>query len=115
MPSAVIKMLKEEYDAESKAVAKWKKEWTTPLRKSETEQLKKICNKIDELLAEYYRFQRTINLQTASKHNIFGVYKNAEQTSLQLRSYDEKERLNDQRNRHNAPYFKLKMVMDYWW
>jgi hypothetical protein len=31
-----------------------------------------------------------------------------------MRSYDEKERLADQRNRHSAPYFKLKMVMDYW-
>lgn len=114
VPSAGIKMLKEEYEAENKAVAKWKKDWIVPLRKGEIEHLKKICNKIDELLAEYYRFQRTINLQTASKHNIFGAYKNAEQTSLVMRSYDEKERLNDQRNRHNAPYFKLKMVMDYW-
>lgn len=114
VPSAGIKMLKDEWDTESKWVAKWKKEWIVPLRKGEIEQLKRICNKIDELLAEYYRFQRTINLQTASKHNIFGAYKNAEQASLAMRSYDEKEKLNDQRNRHNAPYFKLKMVMDYW-
>ncbi|MBC7389676.1 MAG: hypothetical protein H7329_10725 [Opitutaceae bacterium] len=114
VPSAGIKMLKAEYEAENKAVAKWKKDWIVPLKKSELEQLKKICNKVDELLAEYYRFQRTINLQTASKHNIFGAYNNAEQTALAVHSYGEKERLADQRNRHNAPYFKLKMVMDYW-
>lgn len=114
VPSAGIKMLKAEYDTENKAVAKWKKDWILPIKKSELEQLKKICSKIDELLAEYYQFQRTINLQTASKHTIFGAYKNAEQTSLAIRSYDEKEKLADQRNRHNAPYFKLKMVMDYW-
>lgn len=65
-------------------------------------------------MAEFYRFQRTINLQTANRHNIFGAYKNEEQAALALRSYDEKEKLADQRNRHNAPYFKLKMVMDYW-
>ncbi|MBK6331054.1 MAG: hypothetical protein IPF62_11255 [Bacteroidetes bacterium] len=47
-------------------------------------------------------------------HNIFGALKYSEQAAIDLRSYDEKERLADQRNRHNAPYFKLKMVMDYW-
>jgi hypothetical protein len=114
VPSAGIKMLKEEYSEESKRVADWKKEWCKPLRKGEVEQLKAISKKIDMLLAEYYRFQRTINLQTASKQNIFGATRTSEQTVLGLRSYDEKEKLADQRNRHSAPYFKLKMVMDYW-
>ncbi len=114
VPSAGIKMLKAEYDTESKAVIKWRKDFCEPIKKSELEQLRKICNKVDELLAEFYRFQRSINLQTANKHNIFEALKNSEQTAIDLRSYDEKERLADQRNRHNAPYFKLKMVLDYW-
>ena len=114
VPSASIKMLKAEYDTESKAVTKWRKDFCEPIKKSELEQLRKICNKVDELLAEFYRFQRSINLQTANRHNIFEALKNSEQASIDLRSYDEKERLADQRNRHNAPYFKLKMVMDYW-
>lgn len=111
VPSAGIKMLKAEYDTESKAVSKWRKDFCEPLKKSEVEQLKKICNKIDELLAEFYRFQRTINTQTANKQEIFGV---TGARVLDLKTYDEKEQLADQRNRHNAPYFKLKMVMDYW-
>ena len=114
VPSAGIKMLKAEYDTESKAVTKWGKDFCEPIKKSELEHLRKICNKVDELLAEFYRFQRSINLQTANRHNIFGALKNSEQAAINLRSYDEKERLADQRNRHNAPYFKLKMVMDYW-
>lgn len=114
VPSAGIKMLKAEYDTESKAVTKWRKDFCEPIKKSELEQLRKICNKVDELLVEFYRFQRSINLQTANRHNIFGALKNSEQATIDLRSYDEKERLADQRNRHNAPYFKLKMVMDYW-
>ncbi|MBS1778811.1 MAG: hypothetical protein JST70_05775 [Bacteroidetes bacterium] len=114
VPSASIKMLKEEYGEQNKRVTECKKEWCKPLRKAEVEQLKAISKKIDELLAEYYRFQRTINLQTASKQNIFGATRSTEQTVLGLRSYDEKEKLADQRNRHSAPYFKLKMVMDYW-
>ena len=111
VPSAGIKMLKTEYDAEAKGVSKWKKDFCEPLKKSEVEQLKKICNKVDDLLAEFYRFQRTINTQTANKQEIFGI---TGARTLNLKSYDEKEQLADQRNRHNAPYFKLKMVMDYW-
>lgn len=112
VPSAGIKMLKAEYETESKAVSKWWTDFCAPLGKTEIEQLKKICNKIDELLVEYYRFQRSINIQTANKQEIFGVP--VTQKVAHLSSYDEKERLADQRNRHNAPYFKLKMVMDYW-
>ncbi len=114
VPSAGIKMLKAEYDTESKAVSKWKKDFCEPIKKTELDYLKKICIKIDELLVDFYRFQRSINLQTANRHNIFGALKISEQVALDLRSYDEKEKLADQRNRHNAPYFKLKMVMDYW-
>jgi hypothetical protein len=114
VPSAGIKMLKAEYDLESKAVTKWRKDFCLPIKKSELEQLKNICNKVDELLGDFYRFQRSINWQTSNRHNIFGALKKSEQSTIDLRSYDEKERLADQRNRHNAPYFKLKMVMDYW-
>ena len=114
VPSAAIKMIKAEFDTEAKAVANWKKEWCKPIRKGELDQLRNLCNKIDELLTEYYRFQHAINLQTSSKQNIFGAYRQNEQSDLALRSYDEKEQLDDQRNRRNAPYFKLKMVMDYW-
>lgn len=112
VPSAGIKMLKAEYTAEAKRVADWKKEWCKPISITEMHTLKAICNKIDELLTEYYRFQRIINQQTSSKEAIFGVP--VKQLSVALKSYDEKERLDDQRNRHSAPYFKLKMVMDYW-
>ncbi|MBP7808642.1 MAG: hypothetical protein KA163_05080 [Bacteroidia bacterium] len=112
--SAGIKLLKEENSLFTKGVATWKKEWIKPLTKTEFERVKVISNTIDELLAEYYRFQRNINLQTGSRQNIFGATKKNEQGILQMQSYDEKEKLADQRNRHSAPYFKLKMVMDYW-
>lgn len=114
VPSAGIKMLKAEFETESKSVSQWRKEFCLPLKKHEVELLKNICDKIDILLAEYYRFQRQINIQTSNRHNIFGAINKGEQAKLELRSYDEKEKLADQRNRHNAPYFKLKMVMDYW-
>ena len=114
VPSAGISLLKETNESSVKHISNFKKEWCKPLRKSELEQIKNISNKIDDLLTEYYRFQRTINIQTASKHNIFGAYRSTEPVQMTIRNYDEKEKLADQRNRHDAPYFKLKMVMDYW-
>jgi hypothetical protein len=114
VPSAGIKMLKDEYSAYARRVTEWKKDWTKPLHREEVEKVKLISNKIDELLADYYKFQRTINIQTRSRHTIFGAAQVHEQTELNTRTYDEKERLADQRNRHNSPYFKLKMVLDYW-
>jgi hypothetical protein len=112
LASAGIKMLKADFESENKAVSKWKAEWCKQLTKSEVEILKKISDKIDGLLTDYYKFQRSINQATATKQHIFGVP--VKQLAAEMRSYDEKERLADQRNRHNAPYFKLKMVMDYW-
>jgi hypothetical protein len=112
VPSGAIKMLKEQYTDEARRVSDWRKEFIKPLKKTELEKLKRICTKIDALLCEYYKFQRSINQATATKQAIFGVP--VKQMVAELHSYDEKERLADQRNRHNAPYFKLKMVMDYW-
>jgi hypothetical protein len=114
VPSAGIKMLKEESPEFARGVAEWKKDWIKPLNKSETEKLQLLSSKIDELLTEYYQFQLTIASQTRTRQNIFGATKANEQFQISMRSYDEKERLADQRNRHSAPYFKLKMVMDYW-
>ena len=112
VPSSTIKMLKEGYPNEARRVSDWRKEFTKPLRRVELDKLKRICKVIDSLLCDYYKFQRSINQATATKQEIFGVP--VKQLVAELHSYDEKERLADQRNRHNAPYFKLKMVMDYW-
>lgn len=114
VPSAGIKMLKDEFKAESKGVSEWRAKFCKPLNKSELQRVKLICTKIDSLLEEFYKFQHTINEQTSNKQKIFGQLNVTDQTKLDLRSYDEKEKLDDQRNRQNAPYFKLKMVMDYW-
>ena len=97
-----------------KRVTDWRKEAIKPITGEEFLRLQKICDSIDEQLEEYYTFQKRLNAQTKNKVDIWGGYKDEEQIGLNLRSYDEKEQLNDQRNRQSAPYYKLKMVMDYW-
>ncbi|MFL2625870.1 MAG: Eco57I restriction-modification methylase domain-containing protein, partial [Flavobacteriaceae bacterium] len=114
VPSAGIKLLKAEFPEHAKRVTDWRKEVIKPITGEEFLRLQKICDSIDEQLEEYYTFQKRLNAQTKNKVDIWGGYKNQEQIGLNLRSYDEKEQLNDQRNRQSAPYYKLKMVMDYW-
>jgi len=114
VPSAGIKLLKTEFPDHSKSVTDWRKEAIKPITGEEFLRLQKICESIDEQLEEYYTFQKRLNAQTKNKVDIWGGYKDEEQIGLNLRSYDEKEQLNDQRNRQSAPYYKLKMVMDYW-
>ncbi len=110
-PSAGIKLLKAEYPAEAKRVTEWKTEFIKPIRGDEFIFLQKICNKLDELLEEHYNFQNLINQYTGEKKNFFG---HEQPQGALFTAYDEKDQLAQQRHKHNAPYFKLKMVMDYW-
>jgi len=114
VPSAGIKLLKGEDPDRSKRVSDWKKEVCKPISETEIQQLQKICESIDSLVLEYFEFQKRLNLQTKNKLDVWEGVNSEEQVTMNLRSYDEKEQLNDQRNRQSAPYYKLKMVMDYW-
>jgi hypothetical protein len=110
-PSAGIKLLKAEYPAEAKRVTEWKTEFIKPIRGEEFIFLQKICDKLDKLLEEHYTFQNLINQYTGEKKNFFG---HEQPQGAMFTAYDEKDQLAQQRHKHNAPYFKLKMVMDYW-
>ncbi|MBT4338788.1 MAG: hypothetical protein HOD63_09370 [Bacteroidetes bacterium] len=114
VPSAGIKLLKDEFPTHAAIVSSWRREAIKPITGIELRQLQKICDSIDEQLHEYYTFQKRLNAQTKNKLDIWGGFQDKEQIGLNLRSYDEKEQLYDQRSRQSAPYYKLKMVMDYW-
>jgi len=108
--SAGIKLLKDEYKNESDHVRSWKSEFMKPISQNELPILEKICDGIDTLLEQHYEHQRRVNQLTIGKLTMFGI----ETPELNLQTYDEKEKLAAVRYQHNAPYFKLKMIMDYW-
>lgn len=114
VPSAGIKLLKDDFDAESKHVSTWRSQFCAPINGEEFLRLQKLSRAVDLLLEEHYKFQASINAQTKTKGGFFGAYEDEEQGQLGLRSYDEKELLAAQRNNSNAPYYKLKLIMDYW-
>jgi len=111
VPSAGIKLLKSEYSNEAKRVTEWKREFTKPIGRDEFVKLQNICKKIDALLDEHFEIQNLINEYTGGKKNFFGHENNQAEI---FTVYNEKDQLAQQRNKHNAPYFKLKMIMDYW-
>lgn len=112
--SASIKLLKDEYQAESKRVTEWKKEFTAPIRAEEYKLLQKISAAIDKLLLEHYELQNNIALLTQGYTDFFGNEEQNTQTSIETFNYEQKESLAKKRFQDNAPYYKLKMIMDYW-
>jgi hypothetical protein len=115
VPSAGIALLKSEFPTFASGVTSWKTEMLKPYNGDEIEHLKSICERIDALLEEHYQFQKELNHLTKNKNDIWGGSKQEEfQGGLSFSNYEQKEFLNDKRNRESAPYYKLKMVMDYW-
>ncbi len=90
------------------------KDWTAPISNEDFIILQRISAKIDVLLKDYFQFQRSIDNLTQNKMALWGIPGNIKEETSQSENYSEKERLYDTRNRHNNPYFKLKMVFDYW-
>ena len=87
------------------------KDWTAPITDRDFNILKRLSDKIDLLLKEYFQFQQSIENLTQNRGNIWGA---PGAPALNLDTYEEKERLNDVRYRHDNAYFRLKMIMDYW-
>lgn len=111
LASSGIGLIKEELnDAQKKAVTEWKKEFKQPLSTDECIRLEKLCRVIDTLLEEHYRQITGIIKDTTSAYAVYGQIN----PQMPIKGYDEKERLADSRNARSAPYYKLRMVMDYW-
>lgn len=112
LPSANIRLLKDEHKDESNRVRDWRKEFTKPLEQHEVRKVKYLSLAIDNLLEEHYKQVASINRETASHYELYG--QRNEQGEIGFKSYDQKERLSKSREQEAAPYYKLKMIMDYW-
>jgi len=111
VPSAGIKLLKVEYPEHAKAVSEWRKEICKPIEGEEVKILRGLCSSIDDLIEEHYKFQKRVSLETAVKPDIYGV---DGQAKFKLKSYDQKADMAENREHTESPFFKLKMIMDYW-
>lgn len=112
--SGSIRLLKESYPDEAKRVSEWRKEFTTPLRAEEYRRVQRIAQAVDALLLAHYEIQKNIALITESNPQYFGNPNEVMQIDFQTYSYEQKERFAQERFKPNAPYYKLKQIMDYW-
>lgn len=111
LASAGISLIKEGLtDAEKKAITKWKNEFKQPLTSQECKRLQKLSNVIDALLEEHYKQIKEIIKDTTSVYAVYGQIA----PQIAFKGYNEKERLAESRNARSAPFYKLRMVMDYW-
>lgn len=112
--SAGIKLLKEAYTEESKRVTEWRKDFCMPIKADEFALLKKISKAIDALLLEHYQIQKNIALIIESNPQYFGNPNATLHIDFEGYSYEQKEQFARERLKPNAPYYKLKQIMDYW-
>ncbi|MDD4777511.1 MAG: type II restriction endonuclease subunit M [Fermentimonas sp.] len=112
--SASIRLLKDKYPVEAKRVTEWKKEFTKPLRGDEYKLLQKLSIAIDKLLLEHYEMQKNISLITEINTDFFGNPNQEQKLDFAGFSYDQKQQFAENRFKSNAPYYKLKLIMDYW-
>ncbi len=111
VPSYGIKLLKEELsDVEISAFKDWRNEFKQPLTSVEITRLQKISSVIDYLLEEHYKQQKGVIADTSSVYQVYGQ----PNPQIKAKGYDEKERLAESRKDRSAPYYKLKLVLDYW-
>ena len=111
LASADIKLIKEEFtDGQKRALTEWKKELKKPLSTAECKRLEKLCKVIDTLLDEHHKQIQGVIKDTTSTYLVYGQ----ESAQTSLKGYDEKERLAESRNARTAPFYKLRMIMDYW-
>ena len=93
------------------AFTSWKKEFFKPINAQEYQQLQRICQKIDELLTQHDSFQRRVTRDTRQDKSFFGYQPDTQWIDM---NYSDRERLANNRERTNAPYFILRSIMDYW-
>ncbi|MDA8695405.1 hypothetical protein N9L83_00485 [Flavobacteriales bacterium] len=105
------KELRARYPEETNRMKEWRKAFTSPLDGEEANMVARLSDAIDGLLADHAEHQRAIHAQTGHALTLFGQQAPPE---LRLDTFAEKERLVAKRQSAGAPYFKLKMVMDYW-
>jgi hypothetical protein len=112
LASTNIQLLKAEHKTEAKFISNWLTEFSKPIEQLEYQKLQSLSKQIDRLILEHYQHQKKINESTADRSKIWGFEQNLSKTRNY--SYEDKERIAAERYKKSAPYFKLKMVMDYW-
>ncbi|HBV15807.1 Eco57I restriction-modification methylase domain-containing protein [Chryseobacterium carnipullorum] len=112
--SGNIKLLKDAFPEKAKRMSDWRRDFCIPLRQDEFHRVQRLSKAIDALLLAHYDIQKNIGLITEANADYFGNSNEGKNYTFQEYSYDEKQQFAQERLKPNAPYYKLKLMMDYW-
>lgn len=112
--SGSVKLLKDAFPERATRISEWRKAFCAPLRNDEFQRVQRISKAIDALLLAHYDIQKNISLITESNPQYFGNPNTVMQLDFQSYSFEQKEQFAQERLKPNAPYYKLKQMMDYW-
>lgn len=100
-------------ESDTARINAWRKDMCKPLKAAEVKILLELSEALDRLWEQHYEFQRSIATFSQSRAGLYG--QETRQVSLDEHlSYRRKEELNLLRQRSDAPYYKLKLILDYW-
>lgn len=105
---------KKEHPTEAKHMNDIIKDWTAAVNDDDYKFLQQLSKKIDLLLLEYFSYQSEINKMTENRMQLWEQPGHYQEEMFLKEKYETKQRLNDDRLRHDNAYFRLRMVMDYW-
>lgn len=105
---------KKDYPTEAKHMNDIVKDWTAAVNDDDYKFLQRLSKKIDLLLLEYFSYQSEINKMTENRMQLWEQPGHYQEEMFLKEKYETKQRLNDDRLRHDNAYFRLRMVMDYW-
>lgn len=105
---------KKEHPTEAKHMNDIIKDWTAAVNDDDYKFLQRLSKKIDLLLLEYFSYQSEINKMTENRMQLWEQPGHYQEEMFLPEKYENKQRLNDDRLRHDNAYFRLRMVMDYW-
>lgn len=105
---------KKDHPTETKHMNDIVKDWTATINGDDYKFLQRLSKKIDLLLLEYFSYQSEINKMTENRMQLWEQPGHYQEEMFLKEKYETKQRLNDDRLRHDNAYFRLRMVMDYW-
>ncbi|WP_426790706.1 Eco57I restriction-modification methylase domain-containing protein [Sphingobacterium sp. WOUb80] len=112
--SGGIKLLKEAFPERAARINEWRRDFCKPLRNDEFIRVQRIAKAVDTLLLAHYDIQKNISLITENNPQYFGNPNTVMQLDFQSYSFEQKQTFAQERLKPNAPYYKLKQLMDYW-
>lgn len=107
------KMVKAHFPVKAKHARDWLKEFCMPLSGREHQDLARLSAKLDSLLSEHIKSVDRVNALNKSNRDYYGAEPDTTPATLRF-DYRQKERHLEQLSKDEAPYARIRMVMDYW-